>query len=96
MVALGVTLGGEKILLGLQEGHTENSTIVGTLLDNLLSRKLTLTNRSLAVLDGAKALKPPSWPVGRAACSSSAAKSTRSATCVSTSHRTTRASWSGG
>lgn len=57
VVALGVTLKGEKILLGLQEGWTENSTIVGTLLDNLTSRKLTLTDRFLAVLDGAKALK---------------------------------------
>lgn len=57
VIALGVTLKGEKILLGLQEGHTENSTIVGTLLDNLLSRKLALTDRFLAVLDGAKALK---------------------------------------
>jgi len=57
VVALGVTLEGQKILLGMQEGHTENSTIVGTLLDNLVSRKLVLAERFLAVLDGAKALK---------------------------------------
>jgi putative transposase len=57
VVAMGVTLEGQKVLLGLQEGHTENSTVVGTLLDNLADRKLALTDRFLAVLDGAKALK---------------------------------------
>ena len=57
VIAMGVTREGEKILLGLQEGHTENSTVVGTLLDNLLSRKLVLADRFLAILDGAKALK---------------------------------------
>jgi len=54
---MGVTAKGEKVLLGVQEGHTENATVVGTLLDNLVSRKLALTERFLAVLDGAKALK---------------------------------------
>jgi transposase-like protein len=57
VIAMGVTLEGQKVLLGLQEGHTENSTVVGTLLDNLVSRKLVLADRFLAVLDGAKALK---------------------------------------
>lgn len=57
VVALGVTLEGEKVVLGLQEGHTENSTVVGTLLDNLVERGLVLADRFLAVLDGAKALK---------------------------------------
>jgi len=57
VIAMGVTLEGQKVLLGLQEGHTENSTVVGTLLDNLVDRKLALTDRFLAVLDGAKALK---------------------------------------
>jgi len=57
VIAMGVNLEGQKVLLGLQEGHTENATVVGTLLDNLVSRKLALTDRFLAVLDGAKALK---------------------------------------
>jgi putative transposase len=57
VIAMGVTREGEKVLLGLQEGHTENSTVVGTLLDNLVDRKLALADRFLAVLDGAKALK---------------------------------------
>lgn len=57
VIAMGVTLAGEKVLLGLQEGCTENSTIVGLLLENLLSRGLVLADRFLAVLDGGKALK---------------------------------------
>lgn len=57
VIAMGVTVEGQKVLLGLQEGHTENATVVGTLLDNLVSRKLVFTDRFLAVLDGAKALK---------------------------------------
>lgn len=57
VIAMGVSREGEKVLLGLQEGHTENATVVGTLLDNLVDRKLVLADRFLAVLDGAKALK---------------------------------------
>ena len=57
VIAMGVDRTGEKVLLGLQEGHTENAVIVGTLLDNLVSRHLALTDRFLAVLDGARALK---------------------------------------
>ena len=57
VIAMGVTREGQKVLLGLQEGHTENSTVVGTLLDNLVSRKLVLAERFLAILDGAKALR---------------------------------------
>lgn len=57
VVAMGITVEGEKVFLGLAEGHTENAAVVGTLLDNLVSRGLALTDYFLAVLDGAKALK---------------------------------------
>lgn len=57
VVAMGITLEGQKVLLGLQEGHTENATVVGDLLDSLVERKLVLTDRFLAVIDGAKALR---------------------------------------
>lgn len=57
VIAMGVRREGEKVLLGLQEGHTENAAVVGTLLDNLVDRKLVLADRFLAVLDGAKALR---------------------------------------
>lgn len=57
VAAMGVSVEGQKILLGLQEGHTENTTVVSALLDNLVDRGLTLTDHFLAVVDGAKALK---------------------------------------
>lgn len=57
VIAMGVTREGQKVLLGLQEGHTENAAVVGILLDNLVDRKLALAERFLAVLDGAKALR---------------------------------------
>jgi transposase-like protein len=57
VVAMGITVEGEKVFLGLAEGHTENATVVGDLVDNLVSRGLALTDQFLAVLDGGKALK---------------------------------------
>jgi transposase-like protein len=57
VAALGVTLGGEKRVLGLVEGHTENATVVASLLDNLVDRGLVLTEKFLAVIDGGKALR---------------------------------------
>ncbi len=56
VVALGVTQNGEKKILGVREGATENSTLVGDLLANLGERGLELTRRALFVLDGSKAL----------------------------------------
>jgi transposase-like protein len=57
VAAMGVSMEGHKVFLGLQEGHTENATVVSALLDNLVDRGLTLTDHFLAVVDGAKALK---------------------------------------
>lgn len=57
VVALGVTREGQKRVLGLVEGHTENATVVASLLDNLVDRGLVLSERFLAVIDGAKALR---------------------------------------
>jgi transposase-like protein len=54
---MGVSVEGRKVLLGLQEGHTENATVVSGLLDNLVDRGLVLTEHFLAVVDGAKALR---------------------------------------
>ena len=55
-VAVGVTQEGDKKILGLREGATENATLVRDLLENLKERGLMLTKRALFVLDGAKAL----------------------------------------
>jgi len=56
IVALGVTQEGEKKVLGLREGATENSTIVRDLLASLKERGLDTPKRTLFVLDGSKAL----------------------------------------
>ncbi len=57
IVAMGVTEDGRKVILGLQEGATENADTVSALLDNLQDRGLTLTDQFMAVIDGAKALR---------------------------------------
>ena len=57
IVALGVTNDGQKRILGLREGATENATVVGDLLEELVERGLSLCGRALFVLDGSKALR---------------------------------------
>jgi putative transposase len=56
VVALGITLDGTKIPLGLWEGSTENTTTVTALLADLRERGLGLDQPLLCVIDGAKAL----------------------------------------
>jgi len=57
VTALGFTTEGQKVLLGLREGHSENADVVADLLQNLVDRKITLTDIFLAVIDGSKALR---------------------------------------
>jgi putative transposase len=56
MVALGIGCDGRKTVLGLREGATENATVVGALLSDLLERGLDFSTPRLYVLDGSKAL----------------------------------------
>jgi transposase-like protein len=56
IVALGIGCDGRKTVLGLREGATENATVVGALLSDLLARGLDFSTPRLYVLDGAKAL----------------------------------------
>lgn len=56
IVALGVDQEGQKHVLGLWQGATENSTLVRELLADLRERGLNTEARILVVLDGAKAL----------------------------------------
>ena len=56
IVALGVDKGGQKHVLGLWHGATENSTLVRELLADLRERGLNTEAAILVVLDGAKAL----------------------------------------
>jgi transposase-like protein len=57
VVALGIENGGEKHVLGLWQGATENTTVVKELLEDLVARGLSTERRYLFVIDGAKALR---------------------------------------
>ena len=56
IVALGVDEKGDKHVLGIWHGATENSTVVRALLTDLRERGLDTERAILVVLDGAKAL----------------------------------------
>lgn len=57
VVALGITLSGEKCLLGLRQGATENAAVCTSLLEDLRDRGVKTDVPTLFVLDGAKALR---------------------------------------
>lgn len=57
IVALGVTLDGRKVVLGLRQGATENATVCKDLLTDLVSRGVASDRATLFVIDGAKALR---------------------------------------
>lgn len=57
VIALGIDRQGYKHVLGLREGTTENATIVGDLLDELIERGLNAEAKLLFVIDGSKALR---------------------------------------
>ena len=56
VVALGITIDGVKVPLAIEEGSTENATLVTSLIVGLRERGLDVTRPVLAVLDGSKAL----------------------------------------
>lgn len=56
VVALAITADGKKVPVALWEGSTENKTVVGSLLADLVERGLRIEDGLLVVIDGAKAL----------------------------------------
>jgi transposase-like protein len=56
IVALGITEGGTKRVLGLRQGATENAAVCIARLEDLQERGLDTSQPTLLVLDGAKAL----------------------------------------
>jgi transposase-like protein len=56
VVALGVTAEGQKQVLGMRQGATENGEVVTSLLEELSERGLDVSHPTLFVIDGAKAL----------------------------------------
>jgi transposase-like protein len=56
VAALGIAQDGRKMILGIRQGATENATVVGELLGDLVNRGLDFLEPRLYVLDGGKAL----------------------------------------
>jgi putative transposase len=56
VAALGIDENGRKMILGIRQGATENATVVGELLADLVDRGLDFTEPRLYILDGGKAL----------------------------------------
>jgi transposase-like protein len=56
VAALGIGQDGRKTILGIRQGATENATVVGELLGDLVNRGLDFTEPRLYILDGGKAL----------------------------------------
>src|SRR6266581_4096041 len=56
VAALGIDEYGRKMILGIRQGATENATVVGELLADLVDRGLDFTQPRLYILDGGKAL----------------------------------------
>jgi transposase-like protein len=57
VIALGVTLAGEKVVLGFVQTATENEAVCTSFLRDLVERGLTFDQGLLVVLDGAKGLR---------------------------------------
>lgn len=56
IVAIGVTLQGNKVVLGLRQGATENTTVIKQLLEDIGSRGVDFAVPRLYILDGGKAV----------------------------------------
>jgi len=56
IVALGVHNDGQKVVLGMRQGATENAVVVSELFADLADRGIDFTRPRLYVVDGAKAL----------------------------------------
>jgi transposase-like protein len=57
VVAVGITAAGDKLILGLREGATENSSVVSGLLADIRDRGVPTDRAILFVIDGSKALR---------------------------------------
>ena len=63
VIALGVTLGGEKVVLGFAQTGTENAATCGAFLRSLVERGLRVEEGLLVVVDGSKGLRQAIWEV---------------------------------
>ena len=56
VIALGITLSGEKVILGFIQAGTENERVCSEFLQGLLGRGLRIDQGLLCIIDGAKGL----------------------------------------
>ena len=56
IIALGITLAGEKVVLGFIESSTENARVCRDFMNELINRGLNTDNEILFVIDGAKGI----------------------------------------
>ena len=57
VAAVGVDIAGEKHVLGVVEGSTENAVVVKALLESMVERGIAPDRKRLFVIDGSKALR---------------------------------------
>ncbi len=57
VIALGITMTGEKRFLGFIEMETENATVLSAFLRSLLARGLNISQGLLVIIDGGKGLR---------------------------------------
>jgi transposase-like protein len=57
MVALGVTIDGRKIILGIEQIHSENARAIEQWLDSLIERGLKFEGGVLFIIDGSKGIR---------------------------------------
>ena len=57
MVAMGVTIDGEKLVLGIEQMHGENAKAIGQWLEKLIERGLKFEDGILFIIDGSKGIK---------------------------------------
>ena len=57
MVALGITMDGNKIVLGVEQSHSENSRAIEQWLDSLIERGLKFEDGILFIIDGSKGIR---------------------------------------
>ena len=57
MVALGVTMDGNKLMMGIEHIHSENSKAIGQWLNRLVERGLKFEEGILFIIDGSKGIE---------------------------------------
>jgi len=57
LIALGITAGAEKVVLGVREGSTENAGVASALLRDLIERGLPADKAILFAIDGGKGVR---------------------------------------